>query len=269
MEKILDISNLKFEYSNNIIFNDLTFSIQKNTYNALLGCNNSGKTTLIRIITGILQSNDSVSVDNILLNKRNLKKYSLLIGSFFLNDNVNFLFENVISELVFSLENLCYSKKEIDKRLNYMLKVFKIENLIDKKITELTDFEKVKVGIASALMHEPKILLLDDVFEMLDYSQYLEITKIIRKYMISSDLTVLYTTINLDNCLEADNILLIDEKKIALSGGVDKFLAKDNFLSRIGINISDMLDMSLKLKFYGLIDKILKTPKEMVDELWK
>lgn len=150
-----------------------------------------------------------------------------------------------------------------------MIKIFKIESLVDKRIDELTFFEKLKVGIVSALMHEPKLLLLDDIFEDVSYSQYIEITNMLKKYMKTSDLTILYTTTHLDNCLEADDIFLLNEGKIALSGDVNKFLSKDNLLSRIGINISTMLDMSLKLKFYGLTDKILKNPKEMVDELWK
>lgn len=269
MEFLLSVSNVNFKYSENMIFEDLTFNVQKNTYNALLGPNNSGKTTLMRIITGVLQSNNSVSVDQVLLNKKNLKEYSLLLGSFFINDDINYLFEDVTSELVFSLENLCYSRKEIYKRLNYMIKCFKIESLIDKRIDELTVFEKLKVGIVSALMHEPKLLLLDDIFEDVSYSQYIEITNMLKKYMKTSDLTILYTTTHLDNCLEADDIFLLNEGKIALCGDVNKFLSKDNLLSRIGINISTMLDMSLKLKFYGLTDKILKNPKEMVDELWK
>ena len=269
MQNLLSVSNLNFRYLDNTVFDGLTFNIQRNTYNALLGGNNCGKTTLIRIITGILQSNNNVSVDGIFLNKYNLKKYSLLIGSFFINDDINFLFEDVLSELVFSVENLCYSRKNIKKRLDFMTSIFKIESILDKKINQISQFEKIKVGIVSSLMHNPKLLLLDDVFDQLDYSQYLEITKMLKQYMKSSELTILYTTTCLDNCLEADNVLLINEKKISLEGNVEMFLSKDNMLSRLGIKISTMLDMSLKLRFYELTDKIIKNPKEMVDELWK
>jgi len=269
MKKLLSVLNLNFKYTDDYILENLQFDIEENTYNAVLAPNNGGKTTLIRILTGILQSNDNVCIDEVLLNKKNLKKYSLMIGSFFFNDKINFLFEDVMSELVFGLENLCYSRKKIEKRLKEVIKIFNIDSILNKKTYELTDFEKVKVGIASSLMHEPKLLLLDDIYENLSYFEYLEVTKSLKKYISSYGLTVLYTTSFLDNCLECDKILLLNNKKIELSDGIDTFLSKDNMLARLGINISTMLDMSLKLKFYGLTDKILMSSKDMVDELWK
>lgn len=269
MQKILDVSSLNFKYTGDYIFRDLHFSTDENTFNAVLGSDNSGKTTLMRILTGILRSNNNIIIDGISLNKKNLNKYSLLIGSFFFEDNIKFLFEDVMSELVFGLENLCYPKKDIDKRLKEIAKIFDIQKLIYKKIIDLSEFEQVKVGIASSLMHNPKVIFLDGVFDNLSYSEYLKLIKILNKYRLEFGLTILYTTNKLDNCLQADNIFLLDDKKINLCGDIDEFLSKDNMLVKLGINISPLLDMSLKLRFYDLTNKILMSPKEVVDELWK
>ena len=111
---ILKIENLNFSYSENVIFNDLSFSIEENSINAIIGTNSSGKTTLIKILCGILFSNNNIKLDNIKLNKKNIKEYSKKIGVCLFD---NFLFDDVISELVFSLENLNFSNREIDERL--------------------------------------------------------------------------------------------------------------------------------------------------------
>ena len=145
MMDILKIENLNFSYSNRVIFDDLSFSLKEKTVNSVLGTNSSGKTTLIKLLSGILVCNKSIQLDNLDLTKKKFKEYSKLIGVCFYN---NFLFEDVISELVFSLENLNHSQKDIKNRMEEVSSFFKIKKLLNKKINQLTELEKVKVAIA-------------------------------------------------------------------------------------------------------------------------
>lgn len=266
MMDILKIENLKFSYSDCIIFDDLSFSLKERTINAVLGTNSSGKTTLIKLLSAILISNKSIYLDNLNLTKRTFKEYSKLIGVCFYN---NFLFEDVVSELVFSLENLNYSNKNIKKRLDEISELFEINQLLRKKINQLTELERVKVAIASTIMHQPKIIFLDDMFDNLKYKEYIEISKYLNKIVERYNITVLYTTNNLENCLISDNVIFIDEGKIILQDTVEEILKKDNTLAKNGLIMPIMVDLSLKLQFYGLVNEVVMDVEGMVDKLWQ
>ena len=98
MEELLKVNDLNYSYPNKEIFNNLHFSIKKESMNLILGTNSSGKTTLIYLLSGILPSHDSIELDGILLNHENLKKYLLMIGVVFFDNNNKFLFDKVIDE---------------------------------------------------------------------------------------------------------------------------------------------------------------------------
>ncbi|MGN1001102.1 MAG: ATP-binding cassette domain-containing protein [Bacilli bacterium] len=269
MAGILSVKNLYYSYDDELIFNNLSFFIEKNTINGIIGPNKCGKTTLIRILCGILRSQDNVCVDNIPLTKENLREYSLKIGSVFFKDSNKFLCEDVVNELIFSLENLCFSKSEINIRLKEILDIFDINDIKKKKIKELSKFEQVKVALASSLIHRPKVLLVDDIFDEISYQEYCEIISIIRKFIENYEMSVLFTTNNLEKILLCDKVMFINDKKIELEGNVNQILEHDNILAREGMNIPLMIDLSLKLKFYNLVDDVIMDVSGMVEELWK
>lgn len=266
MMDILKIENLNFSYSDRVIFDKLSFSLKEKTINSILGTNSSGKTTLIKLLSGILVCNKSIQLDNLDLTKRTFREYSKLIGVCFYN---NFLFEDVVSELVFSLENLNYSDKDIKKRMEETSSLFEIKKLLNKKLNQLTELEKVKVAIASTIMHQPKIIFLDDIFENLKYEEYVEVSKCLNKIIQKYNITVLYTTNKLENCLLSDNVVFMDEGNIILHDTVEEILKKDNTLAKNGLIMPIMVDLSLKLQFYGLVDEVIMDVEGMVDKLWQ
>lgn len=266
MMDVLKVDNLNYEYSNVKIFDNLSFSLKNDTLNAIIGTNSSGKTTLIKLISGILASNENIELDGISLTRKNLKEYSVKVGIGFCN---KFLFEDVLSELIFTLENLNFSSKEIRERLKEFTTLFEFKNFRNKKINDLSTLDKVKVTLISSMIHLPKLVLLDDVFEELTYDEYIEICNYLKIAIEKYNLTILYTTNNLDKCLSADYILFINNSKIVLEGNIEKILNHDNDLSKNGIMIPTMIDLSLKLKFYGLVDKVIMDVESLVDTLWK
>lgn len=265
MEKILSIKNLNFSYKNRIVFNELFFDIEENTVNSVIGANNCGKTTLIRLLCGILKSNKSIFYQGNYLSKDNIKEYLLNIGVFFYSNKNRFLFDDVFSEIAFPLENLNYSKKRITKRIDEVLKKFNLYDYKDKNINELSEYEKVKLSLAVSIVHNPKILLLDDIFDTITYFEYYEIIKLLKK----QNLTILYTTNKLINVFESDRVILLDHKKVCYDLTAVELLEHDNVLAKMGIDIPVIVDLSLKLEFYNLLDKVIMTPEGLVDALWK
>ena len=113
------------------------------------------------------------------------------------------------------------------------------------------------------------MLLLDDIFDEISYQEYCEIISIIKKIIDKYGITVLFTTNDLEKILLCNKVIFINKNKVELEGNVNQILEHDNILAREGMNIPLMIDLSLKLKFYNLVDDVIMDVSGMVEELWK
>lgn len=267
MDNLLEINNLNYSYKDKNIFDNLQISIKPATTNLFLGRNSSGKTTLLRLICGVLPSNNSIVVNNVVLNKDNYKNYLTSIGIVFFDDQNKFLFENVLDELAFPLENLGYNKDKIKERIDEVKKILNIQSCIDKKISDLTTFEQVKVLIGVSIIHNPKIIFLDNILSKLNNSELEKIFKILNK--LKDNITICITSTSMESILYFDNVVVINEGKVLISDTPNNVLKCDNELAKAGLVIPPMIDLSLKLGFYNLLDEIITDVDGMVDILWK
>ena len=124
--------------------------------------------------------------------------------------------------------------------------------------------DRIKSLIIASIIYEPKILLIDDLND--DDVYIMDILRIIIREF---NITVLFTTTRLHMCRYCDNILFLNKGVIELNGDFDYICGYDNVLSRNGIVISPMLDLSLKLRDYNILNDIVLDSSRMVDKLWK
>ncbi len=269
-ETILNVENLSVSYDNHNIIDDISFNLDEKGIYAVLCPNNCGKTTLIKAISGIIRSNrGKISVNNIILSKENLNKYILEISTVLEDIEEQFITENVKDELMFPLINLGYSKDKISKAIKEVSKVVKVTSLLDKPIDDLTYFEKVKVILAASLVHKPKLLLIDDIFRSLDEDEKEELHKILKKINEELEVTILYTTSDISDIINLDQVILLYEGKIECQDSYQNIIMRDNELSKMGFKVPLMIDLSRKLQFYNLVDKIYYDEDEVIDKLWK
>lgn len=266
MENIVEINNLSFSYRNKDIFNNLHISIKNKKITAIIGSNNSGKTTMLRLLTGILPTRDCISINGVFLNKKNIREYMLLFGICFCDNKNQFLFDNILEELEFPLENLKYKKEDIKQRVTEVASLCGVNKLKDKSIHSLSKVNKVKLLIAVSVIHGPKVLLLDNPFLGLDKEEQKEILAILDK--LKSDMGVILTTTDIENVFYYDDIIVINNKSVLMQGEPLEILKHDNELAKAGIKIPIMIDLSLKLGFYGVLDEVIVDVDRMVDKLW-
>ena len=117
-------------------------------------------------------------------------------------------------------------------------------------------------------MHDPKILILDDAFNNMNNETknfMLEKLSILNK----DGLTILNITSNLDTIYDSNQVYLLNNFKLENLGSVLETFEEDNYLRQIGLEIPFIIDLSIKLKFYGLIDKIYFNLEELEEDLWK
>ena len=268
MENILTVDSMYFTYGEKLIFDDISFKIKKNSVTAILGSNNCGKTTLIKSLSGILLSDGVIQINELPLRPQNSKMILLNIGVVLSNLDKQFLFEDVMSELAFPLENLKYSKKNIKEAIRNISLLFGIESIVEEHVSGLNKYQKLLVLVATSIIHNPRILFLDDVLVGLSNNEIDALFKILRRLVNERDLTIIFTTSNVIDVLPVDRVLVINESKIVMDDAPMEILEKENELSKIGIMIPTMIDLSMKLKFYDLVDKIYLNTDEVVDKLW-
>ena len=261
MEVILNINNLKYLD----IFNDLSIYIEKNTITTISGKNNCGKTTLFRLL-----DRQIITDSNIILNTENIydykiDEYSMLVKTIIPNE---FYFrEKIVEDELYSVIDE-YDKNKFEMIEN-LIKKFGIKKYLKKEISTLSTGEKILISIVRDLINKPELLLLDNIDIFFNNIEMKNILKNIREYIKEYGLTVLLTTLNLDISLDTDELYIIDNGRVSLHGTPITILQKDNVINKIGLSIPFMIDLSVKLRDYDLIESIELDMNRMIEQLWK
>lgn len=264
---IINVKSMSFKYDNKYIFQNFDLEIKPKSFVCIIGKNGSGKSTLAKILIGLYQANGYITIDGYLLNNTYLKKIRRVFSVCFDNADEHFIGETVKDDLAFSLENLEYSSEEIEIVITHTAKKFKLEDILDKSPNEITNSEKEKVAIASSLIHNPKILLLDESIHKLNASDKKLVFKILKEYQEDQGLTVVLITHNLEDTLYADRIIALDKGEMILDDTKEN-IYKDDKLENLGFKLPFIVKLSHNLILYDLIDKIYFDEKELVDKLW-
>jgi ABC-2 type transport system ATP-binding protein len=220
---MLKVTNLTKIYDNVKALDSISFSVDKGRITGFLGPNGAGKTTTMRILTGyLLPDTGTVSYEKKSL-ASNLDKIITDIG--YLPES-NPLYKNMrVDEfLIFALK----MKGKIDKKeLKRIAKICGIQKVLVKEIETLSKGFRQRVGLAKALIGNPKYLILDEPTEGLDPNQKEEILKLIKD--ISKEKTIIFSSHVLSEVTQvADNVIIINQGKIVAEGDKND-LVKEHF----------------------------------------
>ena len=161
---MLKVENITKKYGDNVAVDNLSFTVDEGEIFGLLGENGAGKTTTFRIIMGLLEPNEGkVTLDG----KKIDYNETDYIG--FVTEERSLLTKLSVQEQIEfygTLKGL--DKKTITERLDYWLERFEITSYKDRKIKELSKGNQQKIQFISAIINEPKLLILDEPFTGLD-----------------------------------------------------------------------------------------------------
>lgn len=269
MSNVVSIKNLNFSYGNYRVFNDFNLDILSGDFVSLIGPNGSGKSTLVKILAGLNDFDGSIEIDNLTLNRKSIQEIRKKIG--FISNNLDnqFVTEKVIDNICFPLENLGLERTVILKKIDDIVNLLNISHLVEKNIFKLNNFEKTLVNLASVLVYKPKLLILDEAFSNLDSYEREKILNLLHSFQIDYGLTIINITHNMEDILFSNTIIILDKGKVVVKGNLEKVFKDDKFFSKLGLNLPFMVDLSIKLKYYNLIDRIIYDMEEMADLLWK
>ena len=243
---MVEIENLSLSYGNSPkVLKNISLDIKKGECVLFTGKSGSGKSSIINSINGLAVRYDGASmggtirIDNKDIKNLELYEISLLVSNVFQNPKTHFFNINTTLELLFYLENIGLSKKQMDERLNDMLDLFPIEHLLNRDIFKLSGGEKQILCIAASYISGTEIIVLDEPSSNLDEENILIIKEMLIKLK------------------DKGKTLIISEHRIFyLMDIVDRvFLIKDGEIQKEYTQIDFMKIPSEKLKKLGLRNK--------------
>ena len=209
----LKVEHIKKSFGSNQVLVDLSFSLEKGAFLSLLGPSGCGKTTMLKIIAG-LEAPDSgtVTLDGKDITNLNTEKRN--VGMMFQNYA---LFPNmtVAKNIAYGLKIRKKSKEEMDEKVNWALKMVKLDGRGNDKVTQMSGGQQQRVALARALVIEPDILLLDEPLSALDRKIRMEMQYEIRNIQKQIGITTVFVTHDQEEALTmSDDIILMNGGKI-------------------------------------------------------
>lgn len=249
---MIKVENVYFKYKSNKtnILEGLNFSVNDGEIIAIVGENGSGKSTIGRLISGILKlKSGSIKIDDIDVNKN----YNLIkdkIGIVFQNPENQIIFNNIYDELSFSLKGL--EKSEINERIDWALKQVGMYEFKEHDLYTLSLGQKQRIMIAEVLAKKPKYIILDEPTTMIDSQGKEEIYKIIRELQ-KQKYTIICITNLADEILLADKTLILDNGKIVHEIAKEDLINKAYLLDKFSIRQPTLLKILTELKKNGIV----------------
>jgi len=253
----IDIKNLSFKYSKNApkTIDNLTLTIDEGSIMVLLGLNGCGKTTLIKLLAGLLKAEegtieyDGININNITIRERSkifsyVPQKTYIADDFFVRDYLTYGFVN-------ALKFYETPKKEQLEKVNQLANEIGISHLLDKKMGKISGGERQIVTIASCILQDTPIILLDEPTSALDLKNQNIVLSLLKK-IASEGKTIVLSTHNPNHTLFLNSkVSLMDQGSIVKEGSATDLVKIDVLKTIYGDSIcysSDLMYEEISFK---------------------
>ena len=217
MSNIIEISHLSKRFGDVQAVNNLSFCVKEGELFAFLGINGAGKSTTINILCGQLSKDSgTVQIDGVDLDRDpdSIKR------------NLGVVFQNSVLDKDLSVQDNLQSRgalygiqgKAFRQRLAELAELLGFENLLKRPVGKLSGGQRRRIDIARALLHKPKILILDEPTTGLDPQTRAILWRVIGDLRKNEGMTVFLTTHYMEEAADADYVVILDSGRIAAEG---------------------------------------------------
>lgn len=252
---ILSLENISFKYYKDDPYNikNVSFNINKGELLAVLGNNGAGKSTIMKIICGINKNKEG----NLLLNGKNINKLSIkkraeAIGYVMQNPNHMITKNLIFDEVAFGLKNSGFSNEEISEKVEETLKICGLHAYRNWPISALSYGQKKRVTIASILVMDPKVIILDEPTAGQDHRNYVAFMKFL-ELLKKRDISIVIITHDMHLALEyADRAVVISDGRVIADDLVYNILSNSDIMNRANLSETSISKLA---EIYELKDK--------------
>ena len=245
---IIEIKNLNYLYKNKKIFENLNLNIKKNSFTTILGSNGSGKSTLAKLIVK---------------KHKNIKINTNKINYVFSNPDEHIVGKTVEKQFNFYLKQTNLEEKIIKDKIKKIAHEFKLNSVMNIDPYKLNMEQKQIIVLLSNTLNSPELLIMDDALSCIGTYYKNKLIKYLKRQRIS--------IVNFTNDTEESiysNYIVIINKKIVLNETIKKAFIEEKIFRDNYLKIPFIVELSLKLKYYKILDDITLDIDEMVDKIW-
>ena len=256
MSAIISFNNVHFTYpgDDDETLRGIDLEIEEGTFVAVLGHNGSGKSTLAKHMNAILVPDegkvtvaglDTADENGIIDLRRN-------IGMVFQNPDNQIVANVVEDDVAFAPENLGVKPEEIRKRVDDALRQVGMYELRKHAPHLLSGGQKQRVAIAGVIAMQPKIIVLDEPTAMLEPQGRAEVVSTVSKLCREKGMTVILITHHMDECVDADRLIVMSNGRIVADGSPEKVFSMVELMEKEGLTVPETTRVLYELRGQGI-----------------
>ncbi|MBP1999908.1 energy-coupling factor transport system ATP-binding protein [Paenibacillus shirakamiensis] len=206
------------------ILHNMSFTIQPGEFVAIVGANGCGKSTIARLMNGLLLPNQGQVRyhDWVTLNPKDTHSIHEKIGYIFQSPEDQFITTTVLDEVLFGLENIRVARQDMQSRVVHALQAVDMLDYAQAMPHQLSGGQMQRVAIAAIIAMRPEVIIFDEATSMLDPQAREQVLSIMRDLHLQG-MTIIHVTHHMDEVLSAQRVILIDQGRIAYDGDAVDF----------------------------------------------
>lgn len=271
---MIELSDVKYTYDlgsqdQKVALKGVSFKVDDGELVALVGHNGSGKSTIARLINGLLEPDEgTVSVNGMLTTERKkLFEIRKNVGVVFQNPDNQMVASIIEDDVAFGPENLGLPPEEISARVDFALNAVGMQDHRRGTPFRLSGGQKQRIAIAGVLAIKPNTVILDESTAMLDPIGRDEVMKVILKLNREEKMTVIMITHFMEEAALADRIIVLKDGLVAADGGKEIFSQRE-LIESAGLELPLAARVAAALRERGLkLEQDITLNKDLVEAL--
>ena len=272
MKQMIELKNVSFRYDKTVEeyqIDTVSFHVKQGEWLSIVGHNGSGKSTVVRLIDGLLEAESGeIYVDGKQLTRETIWEIRSKIGIVFQNPDNQFVGATVEDDVAFGLENQGIPREEMLQRVEKAIEQVGMLEFKDREPSRLSGGQKQRVAIAGIIALRPTIIILDEATSMLDPEGREDLMAVMRKLQKKFQLTIISITHDLTEIALSDRTLVFQKGKLETSMTPRELFSR-NDLNEIGLDKPFSKQVQESLSSHFPLKQDYLTESELLDQLWE
>ena len=272
MKQIIELKNVSFRYDKTVEeyqIDTVSFHVKQGEWLSIVGHNGSGKSTVVRLIDGLLEAESGeIYIDGKKLTRETIWEIRSKIGIVFQNPDNQFVGATVEDDVAFGLENQGIPRGEMLQRVEKAIDQVGMLKFKDREPSRLSGGQKQRVAIAGIIALRPTIIILDEATSMLDPEGREDLMAVMRELQKKFQLTIISITHDLTEIALSDRTLVFQKGKLE-SSMTPRELFSRNDLNEIGLDKPFSKQVQESISSHFPLKQDYLTESELLDQLWE